>query len=54
MSVELAPSLEAKETAHKIPRPMTKARLILILLSICRFHRTVTGNIASTTSEKDE
>jgi len=33
---------------------MTKARLILILLSICRFHRTVTGNIASTTSEKDE
>lgn len=37
-----------------MPRPMTKARLILILLSICRFHKTVTGKIASTTSEKEE
>lgn len=37
-----------------MPRPITKARLILILRSICRFHSTVTGKIASTTSENDE
>jgi len=43
-----------KERADNMPRPITKAKLILILLSICRFHRTVIGKIANTTSEKDE
>jgi len=43
-----------EERTYNMPRPITKAKLILILLSICRFQRTVTGKIASTTSEKDE
>lgn len=42
------------EATHKTPRPITMAKLTLILSSICRFHSTVVGNTARITSERDE